>query len=147
MTTMEDTVRPFERVGFMPASIKLPFPSTPKNVVECKLGGSGGTSTSFQLGSYGSVSKKDKDEWKESHRESEPKKVENEEDPEQYVEFCQAKEIEFTRKDKSGETKRSSSYDLTGSMHDPTADKRKYDLQYPEDGECTSREPDPGPPA
>lgn len=140
MTTMEDTVRPFASVAFMPGSTTLPY-KRPANFIECKLGGSGGTSTSFSMESYGTEYKRAKDEFKESSRKSTLVRVENPDDASQYVEFCRADEITLTSKDKSKQKQRTSSYDLSGGMHGDDRQHRKYEYQYPNNRDCKSREP------
>ena len=90
-TQMENTIRPFAPVAFLPASSRLPS-RLPEGIVQCKLGGSGGTTTSFSFEGSG-FQFINNESYKESGRTSTNVRVENPEDPGQYVEFCRADKV------------------------------------------------------
>ncbi len=145
MTTpapMENAVRPFASVPIHPPATSLPAP-VPPGVVECKLGGSGGTTTSFSFeGQTGKVTSGDS--LKESSRSSTNVRVENPDDPSQFVEFCRADRI--TLKPKMPDPPRQSSFDPEGGAHGDSVDRTAttYEFQYPTERTCVSREPPKG---
>lgn len=146
MTNMENTIRPFAPVPIHPLAAYMPAP-IPEGVVECKLGGSGGTTTSFSFdGQTGEV--KNAADFKESSRSSSKVRVENSEDPTQFVEFCRADSVKFKQTQaKPSAPSRTSSFDPAGGLHGNSQDRDSstYEFQYPKDEKtCVSREPPRG---
>jgi hypothetical protein len=140
---MENTIRPFAPVDFIPAISNLPA-RVPDGIVECKLGGSGGTTTTFTFEGSGFETIKS-EQYKESNRASTKVRVENPDDPSQFVEFCRADKITLTSKKQQETIPRTSSYDTTGGYHgEGGRTTREYEFQYPSDRTCRSREPPKG---
>jgi hypothetical protein len=144
-TPLENTVRPFAQLPIHPQRVVLPAPIAHAEI-DCKLGGSGGTTTSFTLPTTSGRITTSQENYKESDRKSTLVRVENPDDPTQFVEFCRADKITLTKENKSPPTPpRTSSYDLTGAMHggeDRTT--RNYSYKYPTDKACTPRSPPKG---
>lgn len=145
---MEGVVRPFETKGpFLQAPSRLPPPEVP-GIVNVSLGGSGGTTTSFSLDTKGSYVQESQD-YKESSRTSTNVRVEQDGNPDNFVEFCRADKIGLTSKDPKKPPAKASSYDPTGGAGNLGGanggkDKRNYEFQYPEDKACTPKNPPKG---
>lgn len=144
MTNMENTVRPFTAIPVHPSPSANLVAPLPPGVVECKLGGSGGTTTTFSFnGQTGQVI--NGNDYKESSRSSSQVRVENPDDPTQYVTFCRADRI--TMKPPQTTPARTSSFDPTGGLHADSGDRQSstYEYQYPTDEKtCVQRDPPKG---
>src|SRR5262245_25496569 len=96
-TPMEVTVRPFAQVPIHPDQTTLPA-RVPAEVIDCHLGGEGGTTTSFSLGGLKIKVINRNETFKESGRKSTNVRVENPDDSSQFVEFCRADSVSLTSK-------------------------------------------------
>lgn len=142
---MEQIVRPFAPVNVRPPNVIGFNRGLPAGVIPVKLGGNGGTSISFTLNGKAEAVKED-NKFHESGRESTKRRVENESDPEQAVEFCQADKITLTPANKDRQKPRTSSYDTSGGYHNnanasPTkvgSTNREYNFKYPTSKNCAS---------
>lgn len=148
---LETFVRPF-----LPGLIHPPVippsavPEETENVF-CSLGGSGGQSGSFSYDKFKVVIKEPANSFKESGRESTKVHVENQDDPDQFVEFCRADKVKLSpeKRGGGGSVPATSSYDLSGSFHDfgdrSSGTTQSYKFQYPKDTTCKSpAEPEKG---
>jgi hypothetical protein len=142
-TPMEGLVRPFESPRITPLAGPNLVAPVPPGIVEAKLGGSGGRTTSFSLDEFGINSVK-KDDFKESDRKSTLVRVENEDDPGQFVEFCRADKITLTRKENKTPPPKGSSYDVTGGQNPSASGKQNVEYQYPEEKTCKPKTPPKG---
>lgn len=128
---MENIVRPFVRPSVSPLRINTRAP-VPADEVECSLGGSGGRSISFQLEGGGFVFINQKN-FKETSRKSTLVRVENEDDPNQFVEFCRTDKINF--KENKEDKYRKTSYGGGPSPGGGT-EKNSFSMQHPTDRTC-----------
>lgn len=144
--SLENIIRPFSPVQVRPTIYApRPEPVLP-GIKQVKLGGSGGKSVSFTFNNSGSVVD-DNNKFQESSRKSSKVKIENEDDPDQFVEFCRADSITLRAKNKDSQPPRTSSYDTSGGTHDfgnnldPSAGgSQELNFQYPKEKTCK----DPG---
>lgn len=139
---MEGLVRPFQTLQIAPLSFNLESPPQP-GIVECKLGGSGGTTTTFTLEGFGFFTDNVSD-FKESDRKSTKVKVENEDDPDQFVEFCRADKITLSAKKGSDAPAKGSSYDPGGGTNPGSRKKQNIEYQYPDEKSCKPKNPGKG---
>lgn len=128
---MENIVRPFQRSSVTPLRINLRAP-VPSDEVECSLGGSGGRSVSFQLEGGGFIFVNEKN-FKETGRKSTLVRVENQDDSNQFVEFCRTDKINF--KENKDDKYRKSSYS-TGQSTSGSTEKNSFSMQHPTDRTC-----------
>jgi hypothetical protein len=135
-TQLEDVVRPFALKNLLPSPTQLPQ-KAPEGFTDAALGGSGGTSVTYTTDSAGFSFENEEDKFKESGRKSTLKRVENEDDPEQFIEFCRADKISLTPKQEANKPKRTSTYDTSGGGG---SNKRQleYEFQYPDEPTCKS---------
>ena len=136
---LESLVRPFQTpqvtpVRFLNFNVQNPLPP---GIVECKLGGSGGRTTSFTLNGVGFVVKDNDEKYKEVDRKSTLVKVENEDDPEQFVEICRADRLNFKSKKDEDSKYRQTGYTAGQQQGQGNDDKaRQFDMQYPDERTC-----------
>lgn len=125
--SLEQLVRPFGAVNLTP-SLRPFGPRGEDTEIVCSFGGSGTRTVSWSFDSKGGVVNSDKQEkFKETGRESQKAKVENPDDPDQFVEFCQAKTVALHR-DKIGVSpSRTSSY---GTSSGSSVTDRDYSFKY-----------------
>jgi hypothetical protein len=153
MTNMENTVRPFTPVQIHPAASNMSAP-LPPGVVECSLGGSGGTTTSFSYNGQTGEVKTEGTNWKETGRTSTAVRIENPEDSSQYVDMCRADKITMQPTDQQQAPPNpptQSSYKLPDYVGAALAKKgisyrpqSQYEYQYPkQDNESTPPASDP----
>lgn len=140
---MEGLVRPFQTTSISPQALPFTAEALDPAIIECKLGGNGGRTTSFSVNGDDAFVDTSKD-FKESNRESTLVKVENEEDPDQFVEFCRADKITLTGKKKSSEAPRATSFDTESGTDPGSKDKQNIEYQYPPDKSCKPANPDKG---
>lgn len=146
-TPLENTLRPFAQLPIHPQQVVLRA-GVVQSVIECRLGGAGGQTTSFTLGTTGLKVVDSQENYKESGRKSTLVRVENPDDSSQFVEVCRADKITLTKENKGPqEPTRTSSYDVTGGMHggdDKGRSTINQSYQYPEDKACIPRTPPKG---
>lgn len=140
MTNMETIVRPFAPVAVFPAASVFRL-SRGADSNEQVLGGGGGREVSFTFNNESKAAKwPDTEKFKESGRESTKVKVENPDDSEQFVEFCQAKSVSL-KKERDGAPPRKTSYGTSGNQG---VNNRDYGFNY--DKENKQCKPQKGPP-
>lgn len=151
MSNMESVIRPFGVESLAP----LPTPGR-RNFIDpaivlASFGGAGGRTASWTISGDGSVVPPQTDNFRESSRTSVSRRVENPDDPSQFVEFCQAKRVSLSPENGSGRgPSRSTSYDLSGGYHDLTggagrAGGRVYNYSAPTSRNCNDKtSPDTG---
>lgn len=143
MTAMELLVRPF---GFV---VVTPPPRAPSVAVvvippvEFALGGKGGRTISITLDKFNVVIEKDKNDLKESGRKSTKVRVENEDDPDQFVEFCRADKITMSPVKKGTSSPAAASHASTDTSTAPQKGPKKdtpqdFSYVYPPDKTCKS---------
>lgn len=144
----ESVVRPFAAETISPAARTLSDVVAP-GVIACSLGGAGGRTVSWSFSNTGSVVPSKTERYRESSRSSVKRKVENPDDPSQFVEFCQATKINLSP-DKEVGTPRTSTFDQSGGYHDlGNGDSssqragREYTFNAPESKTCKEND---GPP-
>lgn len=130
---LEQLVRPFSAVDLLPSRLPTPPRGGEDTQVDCSFGGSGTRTVSWSFDGAGIVQKETKEDFKEVGRESKQARVENPDDPDQFVEFCQATKVNLHRDKKSVAPPRLTSYDPTGGYHgnssSPVTD-RDYGFNY-----------------
>jgi hypothetical protein len=152
MTTavpVEGLVRPFVAGNVSPQSVRLPAKPNNPLVVECSLGGSGGRTTTFTMSGSGFIVENTNNQYKESNRKSTLVHVENEDNPDQFVEFCRADNIQFTQRKEPQRQQKNSTYDPYNAAQAQARlgkerSKQGYGYQYPEDKTCRPKNPDKG---
>lgn len=146
---MEVLVRPFQSPRITPLHVNFVAP-LPPGIAEAKLGGSGSRTTSFTLDGVGFIVKGNNEQYGEVDRKSKLVRVENEDDPEQFVEICRADSIKFKEKKKSkseedednfrqsGYTTRKEGFSTTifDSSQQGRAKLREWDMQHPDEKTC-----------
>lgn len=159
---MEAIVRPFAPVVIRPPSRVPLVAAITQEPVVFSLGGTGGRTISITTDGSPRikvVQDPNAQKFKESGRDSTKVHVENEDDPEQFVEFCRADKIKL-KQDKPDSAARQSTFDPSGGYHyvpgagdtvPPTLaggvdEKREYSFKYPTDkATCKSpSQPDKG---
>lgn len=147
--SLEQLVRPFGAVNLIP-SLRPFGPRGEATEIVCSFGGSGTRTVSWSFDGGGAVAQFEKEEkFKETGRESQQVKVENPDDPDQFVEFCQAKTVALHR-DKKGGVKppRISSYDTSGGYHGndtgSSVTDRNYGFKYDKENKtCKPKKSEP----
>lgn len=122
---LEQLVRPFGAVNLIPSL--APFgPRGEQTDIPCSFGGTGTRTVSWSFDGGGVVGSDKEEKFKETGRESQQVKVENEDDPDQFVEFCQAKSVSLHRDKQGVQPARISSYGTST----PTINDRNYSFKY-----------------
>lgn len=104
--SMERIIRPFLGASFSPPFL-IPQPDLEEKESEVKsFGSEGGTTFSYSYSFSGTAKSSGLDDWKETSRKSEPLRITNPDDSEQYIETERAKSIQFNDT-KTGKKKRS----------------------------------------
>lgn len=149
--TMEVIVRPFAPVVVTPPALAARATGGTDDPIAFSLGGKGGRTLSITLDKNKIVVKpEDKNDLKESGRQSTKVRVENENDPEQFVEFCRADKISMRpKKDQpNGQPNEQASY--AKSVNDTQAafaasqiapnkpEVHSFGYKYPSDKTCKS---------
>lgn len=141
MNTMEVIVRPFAPVVITPPAIVVRATGLAVPPIAFSFGGTGGRNLSITLDKKRIVVEKDKNtNLKESGRQSTKVRVENQDDPTQFVEFCRADKITMSPKDQSspGST---ASHASSGSAPEQGQTKNStsdFSYKYPSDKTCKS---------
>lgn len=149
MPFIETIVRPFVAVPVGPSVRPFPVPSSTADEAEASFGGSGGRTVSWTWDANEKVIPSSEERFNETGRESNKVKVENPDDSEQFVEFCQAKHMTLTRdKGNVPNTPRPRSFGLFadyGTDHDRVAGgytaTREYDFLWKKDNPNTQCKP------
>lgn len=140
MTHLENIVRPFTAELISPVGLRY-GPAGPPVVVEVMLGGMGGRTTSYTFEGNGfKTLASDDNKFKEVGRKSTKVRVENEDDPDSFVEFCRADRVDFKTQKAPTVPKK------TTSFSDPTRPKKdnsEYTYQHPKDKACISQPSQP----
>lgn len=136
---MEGLVRPFQQFPVFPAPTNLP-PREVLGIVQVRLGGSGGTTTSFTLDGGGFITKENDQKFKEVDRKSTLVRVENEDDPDQFVELCRPDNITF-KQDDEGKQKNPTKQSTWNAGFNPdhvlkSWESRFYQYDHPKDKTC-----------
>lgn len=140
MTVMEVIVRPFAPVVVTPPALAPRIAALVAEPTAFSLGGNGGRTFSITLDKFKVVVEPDKNkDLKESSRQSTKVRVENENDSEQFVEFCRADKITMSPK-RSGSPESSSSHASSdpqqqGGQKDTP---QEFGYKYPSDKTCKS---------
>jgi hypothetical protein len=156
---MEVLVRPFAPIVIRPPATPPTEAGVTQEPIEFSLGGSGGRTMSLKTARDGGVVLVDNaNKYKESSRESTKVRVENEDDPDQFVEFCRADKVQFTPVKKGQNPPSTSSYDTSGGYHsfsasDPQGERvarssddtstKEYNFKYPTDKKTCKSQNEP----
>lgn len=142
-TTMEVIVRPFAPVIITPPARAPRATGVAADPIAFSLGGKGGRTLSITLDKNKVVVEPDKNkDLKESGRESTKVRVENEDDPDQFVEFCRANKIKMSPK-KLGSPESSASHASSEEQSTQQQGQQKdtpqeFTYKYPSDKTCKS---------
>lgn len=147
MNNMESVIRPFglETISPLAAAPRRNF--VDPTVIVGSFGGAGGRTVSWTIEGSGEIVPSETDNFRESSRTSVNRRVENPDDPDQFVEFCQATKIGLSPQNQGGTSaKRTSTYDLSGGYHDLTGGAgrsggRNYTYSAPTSRNCGSSGP------
>lgn len=150
MNNMESVVRPFATDSISPLAAAGRRNFVDPGVVVGSFGGAGGRTVSWTFSGTETIVPPNTDNFRESSRTSVNRRVENPDDPDQFVEFCQAKRINLTPERTSGRSAvRTSTYDLSGGYHDLSggggrSGGRVYNYSAPTSRTCESPAPAKG---
>lgn len=140
--SLENFVRPFAAPNISPPAIP-PQPLAPSIIdVICSLGGDGGQTVSVTYETEHSTMVVESNNYKESGRRSSKVHVENEDDPDQFVDFCRADKLSLTKKNKGSSASKQSSYDPGGSTASGSQ-ATNYSFEYPTEKTCKSKSEPP----
>lgn len=133
MSLIEGFVRPFVVPSILPPPLApRPAPLDPTAII-VSLGGKGGTTVSMTFETTTRATVVPGKNFKETGRKSTLTHVENEDDPDQFVEFCRADKVSVKPKKRAGGSDRSSSFG-SGDRDDTET----YSFDYPKTKECKS---------